>query len=306
MDQKIVTLIGGTGYLGGKIAKELKARGAHVRAMVRATSDRAGLIGAGVTDFVTGDMMDAGSLKKVFEQLPKAGSVIASSAGYTRHTEGDSEKTDTEGYRNVADAVKAAMIPRFILISILECDKALSVPHFYNKHLTENYLREIGQPFIALRAGAFLDQSRDFVLASVKKGIYPALVTGVPFGMIYTSDLARYAAMAALDVPDDELGSVADVGWERPVSGEDMAAAFSRVLGRTVVCKPAIPAFALNFVMPLSGIFNPRVKDMHSMIKWIKTGVYKSNNTQKQKELFSELPTVDEVVKRYCLDNNLI
>ena len=77
MDQKIVTLVGGTGYLGGKIAKELISQSAHVRAMVRATSDKSGLTGAGVTDFVTGDMMDPGSLKKVFDQLPKAGSIIA-------------------------------------------------------------------------------------------------------------------------------------------------------------------------------------------------------------------------------------
>ncbi len=192
MDQKIVTLVGGTGYLGGKIAKELISQGAHVRAMVRATSNKSGLKDAGVTDFVTGDMMDPGSLKNVFEQIPMADSVIASSAGYTGHTKGDNDKTDTEGYRNLADAVKAAGIPRFVLISILECDKATSVPHFYNKYLTEKYLSEIGQPFIALRAGAFLDQSRDFVQTGVKKGIYPALVPGVLFGMIYTADLARY------------------------------------------------------------------------------------------------------------------
>ncbi len=112
--------------------------------------------------------------------------------------------------------------------------------------------------------------------------------------------------MAALSIPESALGSAVDVGWDRPVSGEDMAEAFSGVLGRTVVCRPAIPAFALNFMMPLSGIFNPRVKDMHSMIKWIKTGVYKSKDTKRQKELFSELPAVDEVVKRYCRDNKLI
>jgi uncharacterized protein YbjT (DUF2867 family) len=306
MNKKIVTLAGATGYLGEKIALELLAQGAHVRALVRATSNRTRLEKLGVTDFVTGDMMDPASLKKALAQSPKADSVIASAAGYTGHTKGDNPKTDTEGYRNLADATKAANISRFVLISILECDKAPEVPHFYHKHLVEKYLKEIGQPFIALRAGAFLDQAKDFVLPKVQKGIYPAFVTGVSLGMIYTADLARYAAQAAISIPDSESGITVDVGWDKPVSGEDLAEAFSKVLGKKVVSKPAFPGFVVNLILPVAGMFNPGLKDMLSMIKWIKTGVYKSKNTQKQKELFSDLPTVEEAVRRYCRDKKLI
>jgi hypothetical protein len=53
-------------------------------------------------------------------------------------------------------------------------------------------------------------------------------------------------------------------------------------------------------------MFNPGVKDMHSMIRWIKTGVYISKNTHKQAALFSDLPTVEEAVRRYCRDKKLI
>ena len=45
MNRKVVTVIGATGALGLKIAKAVMDQGAHVRAMVRATSNR--------TDFVT-------------------------------------------------------------------------------------------------------------------------------------------------------------------------------------------------------------------------------------------------------------
>jgi uncharacterized protein YbjT (DUF2867 family) len=306
MNKKIVTLAGATGYLGEKIAKEIIAQGAHVRAMVRATSNRTNLEKLGVTDFVTGDMMDPASIKKALDQNPKADSVIASAAGYTRHTKGDNQKTDTEGYRNLAYATKAANISRFVLISILECDKAPEVPHFYHKYLVEEYLKEIKQPFIALRPGAFLDQAKDFVLAKVQKGIFPAFVPGVSLGMIYTGDLARYAAMAAISVSESELGITVDVGWNQPVSGEDLAEAFSKVLGIKVISKPAYPGFLVNFVLPVIGTFNPGIKDMYAMIKWIKTGVYQSKNTQKQKVLFSDLPTVEEAVKRYCKDKKLV
>lgn len=73
-----------------------------------------------------------------------------------------------------------------------------------------------------------------------------------------------------------------------------------------MVSKPAFPGFVVNYILPVIGMFNPGVKDMYSMIKWIKTVVYKSRNTQKQKELFSDLPKVEEAVRRYCKDNKLV
>ena len=306
MDKRIVVLAGATGFLGEKIAKEVIGQGAHVRALVRASSNRTKLEKLGITDFVIGDMMDPASLAKALMQSPKANAVIASAAGYTKHTKGDNPKIDTDGYKNLADATKAANISRFVFLSILECDKAPEVPHFYHKHLVEKYLEEIGQPFIALRAGAFLDQAKDFVLLKVQKGIFPAIVTEVSLGMIYTGDLARYIAMAAISVPDSELGITVDVGWDKPVSGENLAEAFSKVLRKKVVSKPAFPGFVVNYILPVIGKFNPGIKDMHSMLKWIKTGAYKSHNTKKQKELFSDLPTVEEAVRRYSRDKKLV
>ena len=154
--------------------------------MVRVTSDRTNLTALGVTDFVVGDMMDRGSLKAALAQSPRSDALIASAAGYTRHFQGDSEATDTEGYKNLVDACKEAGLPRFVLISILESDKAVNVPHFHHKYLVEEHLKKVKQPFIALRAGAFLDQARDMVLPQVKEGIYPELFHGVSLGMVYT------------------------------------------------------------------------------------------------------------------------
>jgi uncharacterized protein YbjT (DUF2867 family) len=305
MDKKTVIVFGATGNLGIKIAKELMANGAQVRASVRTTSNRTNLENIGVTDYVIADMMDTASLNTALAKTPKADAVIACAAGYTGHTKGDSPKTDTEGYRNLADAVKSAAIPRFVLISILECDKAVDVPHFYNKYLAEKYLKQIGQPFIALRAGAFLDQAKDFVLPKVKEGVFPVMFPGVVLGMIYTPDLARYAAIAALNLPESALGSAVDVGWSQPVTGDDLAAAFSKTLGRTVVAKPAFPPLVVNYILPIVGMFKSGVRDMSSMINWIKKGQYTSKNTAKQKELFSDLPGVEEAVKRYCFDRKL-
>jgi uncharacterized protein YbjT (DUF2867 family) len=305
MDQKIVTVVGATGRLGLEIVKALMQRGARVRAMVRPASGRGKLEALGVADFVVADMLDPESLKSALHREPAADAIVASAAGYTRHSEGDTERIDTEGYANLVEACAEARIPRFVLISILECDKAASVSHFYHKYLVEEHLRKAKQPYIALRPGAFLDQGRDMLTPMLAKGIYPALFPGVGLGMVYTPDLARYAAMAAVSLPESALGRSVDIGWDGPASGEALARAFSKVLGRPIVEKPAFPPFASKVAMPIASLFNPGLRDMTAMMRWIGTGAYVSRDSTAQKELFGELPTVEEAVRRYCEDRSL-
>ncbi|MEI8093422.1 MAG: NAD(P)H-binding protein [Spirochaetales bacterium] len=304
MDGKIVTVVGATGALGLEIAKALLAKGAQVRALVRATSDRTALSAAGVTDFVVADLLDPGTLQKALSSEPRAVAVVASAAGYTAHTKGDTAKVDTEGYHNLIDACKNAGLGRFVLISILECDKATTVPHFYNKFVAESYLQKRKQTYLALRAGAFLDQSKDLVAAGLKNGVYPEFVPGATLGMIYTPDLAKYAAQAALELPDTAMNQSVDVGWNVPATGTVLAAAFAKVLGKPVVSKPAFSPVMMA-LMPLLAAFNPALKDTLAMVQWIKKGDYVSKNTQKQKDLFGELPTVDDVAARYCSNNSM-
>jgi dihydroflavonol-4-reductase len=57
-----VFLTGGTGLLGGAIARELLSRGHHVRALVRAATDPAALAGSGV-EIARGDVLDAPAVR---------------------------------------------------------------------------------------------------------------------------------------------------------------------------------------------------------------------------------------------------
>ena len=133
MAKNTVTVVGASGTLGAEIVRALIEKGANVRAMVRATSSRTKLEALGVTDFVVADLNDPASLQRAMSAEPRAEAVVASAAGFTAHsrrTKGDNSQTDTEGYRNLVDAAKNANMPRVVLISILECDKAVGVPHF--------------------------------------------------------------------------------------------------------------------------------------------------------------------------------
>lgn len=306
MERRKVVVVGATGSLGSKIAQALIERGAEVTAMVRATSNRGKLEAIGVGSFVVGDMMDAASLQNALSPQHGFDAIVASAAGYTRHTKGDNSRTDTVGYRNLVDAVKNAGIPRFVLISILECDKAVTVPHFYNKHLIEQYLRKWQQPFIALRPGAFFDWSPSTINKKLADGALPVFFTSVDYGTINTSDLARYAAAAAIELPDSELNSTVDVGWSTPVNANSLAAAFSKVLGKTVEAKPVMPSFVMKALFPVMSLFSEFARDMRRMVKWVNGGQYVSKETQRQKKLFGDLPTIEEAVSRYCRESGLI
>jgi uncharacterized protein YbjT (DUF2867 family) len=275
--------------------------------MVRATSNRTKLESLGVTDFVVADLNDRSSLQRALTVEPRAEAVVASAAGFTVHsrrTKGDNTRTDTEGYKNLVDAAKEAGAPRLILISILECDNAPGVPHFRQKFMTEQYLAKKGQPYLSLRAGAFLDRARDVVAIQIPKGVFPDIVPGVAMSMIYSLDLASYAAQAALDVPASALNQCVDVCCEVPATGSIVAAAFTHALGRPVVAKPVFPD-PLLAIMPLLAAFAPSLRDGVAVLAWIRKGGYVSRDTQTQKDLFGEPPTIAEVVTRYCRDKGL-
>lgn len=116
---------------------------------------------------------------------------------------------------------------------------------------------------------------------------------------------APRAALAA-SLPDSELNSIVDVGLSTPVTNTRLAATFSNVLGRPIQPKPLAPPFITKLVMSVGALFSPNMKDMYEMIKWVNTGVYVSKNTQRQKQLFGDLPTIEEAVSRYAKDNKLL
>jgi uncharacterized protein YbjT (DUF2867 family) len=197
-------------------------------------------------------------------------------------------------------------VPRFVLISILECDKAPKVPHFSQKLETEKYLVEKRQPYLALRAGAFLDRAQDVVVTKVREGVFPDIVPGVAMSMIYSPDLARYAAEAALDVPASALNQSVDVCCDVPATGPLVAAAFTQVLGRPVVAKPVFPSLLVAILPLVAWFFPPLLRDQIAVLAWLRKGGYVSHERQKQKDVFGELPTIEDSVARYCRDKGLV
>jgi uncharacterized protein YbjT (DUF2867 family) len=287
-----VLVVGGTGMLGGHVVTELLSRGKRVRALVRPASRAAALDKAGV-QIARGDMMDPASLVRAMDG---ADAVITTAAGYTRHSKGDTAEIDTTGNRNLVDAASRAGIRRFVLTSILTCDQTPQVPHFWHKKLAEDRLQEQGVPFVALRPGAFLDAITRMGGDPFAKGrlMWFGSAT-IPLTFVLTRDLAGYLA-DAVDVPGVD-GERIDIGWDRPVSMQEVAGISGRLLGRQMRVR-TIPAGVINGASTVVGRVNPMIRDMGAMMRWFQTGRYVADPAR-QREVFGEVPTAEEAIAKF-------
>jgi uncharacterized protein YbjT (DUF2867 family) len=286
-----VVVVGGTGMLGGQVVTELLSRGKQVRALVRPASDAKRLELPGV-EIARGDMMDLASLLHAMEG---ADAVVTTAAGYTRHSKGDTDKIDTIGNRNLADAASRAGVRRFVLTSILTCDQTPQIPHFWHKKLAEDRLEEQGVPFVSLRPGAFLDMiTRMGGDPFAKRRLMWLGSPTVPLTFVLTQDLAGYLA-DAVDAPGVD-GQRIDIGWDRPVSIQQIAQISSRLIGQQVRVR-TIPAGLINTAGAVIGRFNPMVKDLTAMFRWFQSGRYVAEPTR-QREVFGQVPTAEDAIAR--------
>lgn len=289
-----VLVVGGTGLLGRQVVTALRAQDRPVRALVRPGSDATALEAAGV-EVVRGDMLVPESLPPAFTG---ADAVVTSAVGYTKRRKTDSGDTDVAGNRNLAEAAARAGVRRFVLTSILRCDEALDVPHFWNKAVTEQDLAARSVPYVSLRPGAFFDQVMDLLPGGGARGgrvvsMWPADVT---LGWVLSPDVAE-ALVRLVDAPVAD-GSHIDLGWTRPVSMQEVATLAARALDRSVRLVK-LPWPLVKGVGGLIGRANDQVGDMIEMARFFATGRYVPD-TGPAVELLGGVPTPEEAVRRWA------
>ena len=288
-----VVVVGGTGMLGGQVVTELLARGKPVRALVRQASDATRLEQAGA-EIARGDMMDPASL---LQAMDGADALISTAAGYTRHTKTDTDQIDRIGNSNLAEAASRASVRRFVLTSILTCDQTTKVPHFWHKKLAEDRLQELGVPFVSLRPGAFLDLiARMGGDPFAKQQLMWFGDPTIPLTFVLTPDLAGYLA-EAVDAPGVD-GQHIDIGWDRPVSMQEIAQISGRLLGDEISVMGTIPTRPTSAAAAPDGRSNQMANDLNPMMQWFETGRYVAN-TARQREVFGRVPTAENAIARF-------
>lgn len=280
-------VIGGTGYLGGKIVLEAIKSGHEVLALVRPNSNTSKLKQLGVA-IVRGDITDPHTLPSAFEGIDAA---VTSAIGYVARKSRDSlDSVDNQGNRNVADAALAAGVKRLVFFSILTADKPKHIPHLYQKFLTEEYFTKIGLPFVSLRPGAFLDQELERQKARFSQGILGTVVElDVPLTYILADDVARCAAAAltASGIEDERI----DLGMEKITTPRDLSIGLSYALGHKI--EPQL-------FSTLTGD-----ADLDAFIAYMNTGQYIAD-VNKQIQFFGFAPTLADSVQRWVMSANLL
>jgi uncharacterized protein YbjT (DUF2867 family) len=152
----MILLCGGTGLLGGMIARELAARGVELRTLVRDGSDAAELERLGA-EVVRGDFRDPASLHRAAQG---AETVVSGVTAILRMLEGREgrdglREVDERGHVALVDAAEQAGAERFVFVSAGGMERIPRVPLAHAKLAVEARLRESPLREVIVRPDAF-------------------------------------------------------------------------------------------------------------------------------------------------------
>lgn len=265
MKDRLVTLIGGGGFLGRYVAQALLEGGARVRIAQR-DPRRAFFVkplgGLGQTQFVAADITRPESVARAV-----AGSdAVVNLVGILN---GDFRKVQVEGARFVAEAAASAGVAALVHVSAIGADPASGSAYGRSKGEGDAAVRAafpaatILRPSIVFgREDAFVNR---FAAMIAKAPVVPVLRAGTKFQPVYVADVAA-AVVAALRDPAVAAGRTLELGGPDVLS----MGALIRWIARAINRAPRIVALpdAVGAVIASAGFlpFAPITQDQWKML----------------------------------------
>lgn len=223
--ERPILVTGATGNQGGAVARHLLQHGNfRVRALVRDPNKPASqaLRQAGV-ELVEGDFDDRASLDRALQGACGVFSVQDFQDGM---------ETEIRQGKTVVDAAKAAGIEHFVYSSVGSAERNTGIPHFDSKFQVEKYLRSSGLPYTILRP-VFFYYNYNGMRSMIENGTLPQpLSAETKLQQLSEEDYGEMVA-EVFDRPAAFLNCAKEVASVEMTMPE-IAAAFSRVLGKTV------------------------------------------------------------------------
>jgi len=217
-----ILVTGATGTVGRQVIEQLVKRGADVRALVRDPAKANFPAGVVVAQ---GDLLDVDSLR---------GALSGVSTLFLLNAVVSDEFTQALIALNLA---REAGVERIVYLSVIHSDLYVNVPHFAGKFGVERMIEKMGFNATILRPAYFMNN--DLTIKDVVLGhsVYPMPIGSKGLAMIDVRDIGEIAAIELIrreqaigPLPLDRINVVGPDA----LSGADVAAIWSEVLGRTI------------------------------------------------------------------------
>jgi len=231
MKDKLVTLIGGGGFVGRYVTQELLRAGARVRVVERRPRDAwflKPLGGLGQTQFVAGDITQAQTITRAVQGSDAVVNLVGILSG-------DFQAVHVAGARNVAAAARVAGVESLLHVSALGADIESGSAYGRSKAEGERAVREafpaatIFRPSLMFgREDAFVNRFAGMIASAP---VVPVLRGSVRFQPVYVADVAQ-AVVAALADSGAHGGRTYELGGPDILSMAELFRWIAGAIGR--------------------------------------------------------------------------
>src|SRR6202049_2071674 len=216
----LVLLTGASGYIGGRLLKELEKAGWPVRCLARRPDFLRSRVAAS-TEVIKADCLDRGSLVSAMAGVQTAYYLV-----HSMGTSGKFEQEDREAAQNFADVARESGVRRIVYLGGLgNRDQALSA-HLRSRHEVADILRSSEIPTTEFRASIVIGSgslSFEMIRALVQR--LPVMIcprwVAVKAQPIAVEDVVAYL-MAALVLPGQRGGGFEIAGTDQVSYGQIM------------------------------------------------------------------------------------
>lgn len=237
----LVTIFGGSGFVGAQAVRVLAKRGARVRVAVRrpALAYRMRLLGdVGQVEIVQANIRDAASVARALDGAEACVNAVAVLYEHGRQT---FPALHVEGARTVAAAARAAGVERFVQISAIGASADSPSAYARTKAAGEAAVREMLAGAVVLRPSVVFGPEDQFfnrfaAMATVSPAL-PLIGGGrTRFQPVYVGDVAEAVAAAALD--PSTAGRTYELGGPTVYTFEELMRLLLAEIGRRRLLVP--------------------------------------------------------------------
>ncbi|MET3436799.1 complex I NDUFA9 subunit family protein [Sphingomonas sp. 1185] len=250
MTNKLVTLIGGGGFLGRYVARELMRTGARVRVAQRDPRQAYFLRtqgGLGQTQFVAADIARPDTVARAVEGADAVVNLVGVMGG-------NMQRIHVDGARTVAEAARGAGVEALAHVSAIGADSNGAAAYARSKGQGEDAVRQAFPNATILRPSIVFGREDQFVnrfAGMVSAPIVPILRAGVKFQPVFAGDVGQAIVAAILD-GETHGGRTYELGGPDVLSMGELIRWIAATLGR----KPnfvELPDFAGALLARLPG-----------------------------------------------------